>query len=226
MVILPSLFFLLLYIGTVCIVTNFSAIFSLLLVQFISLLLLLLLPPPASPCRLLLNYLFPHLLFFFLCTDSPIKYPGISIYLSSRTLLALKSHPASTRVVSNRTPKLFMMTIRAAKFTPEVLLSAPRRSAGIPNSTGKLVLYTVSESGSSTASQLLLPLADQTARHRHTLLRSTGRLVRFRSWTSSPAFQPGCTRMAATASQHGSARRKSFCSRAARRAHQAWYLQT
>ncbi|KAF3769284.1 dipeptidyl peptidase [Cryphonectria parasitica EP155] len=37
-----------------------------------------------------------------------------------------------------------MMTIRAAKFTPEVLLSAPRRSAGIPNNTGKLVLYTTS----------------------------------------------------------------------------------
>ncbi|ROW01550.1 hypothetical protein VSDG_01975 [Cytospora chrysosperma] len=36
------------------------------------------------------------------------------------------------------------MTIRAAKFTPEVLLSAPRRSAGSPNSSGKLVLYTVS----------------------------------------------------------------------------------
>lgn len=37
----------------------------------------------------------------------------------------------------------FMMTIRA-KLTPEVLLSAPRRSAGSPNSSGKLVLYTVS----------------------------------------------------------------------------------
>lgn len=38
-----------------------------------------------------------------------------------------------------------MMTIRAAKFTPEVLLSAPRRSAGSPDPTGKRVLYTVSE---------------------------------------------------------------------------------
>lgn len=37
-----------------------------------------------------------------------------------------------------------MMTIRA-KLTPEVLLSAPRRSAGSPNSSGKLALYTVSE---------------------------------------------------------------------------------
>lgn len=36
-----------------------------------------------------------------------------------------------------------MMTIRA-KLTPEVLLSAPRRSAGSPNSSGKLVLNTVS----------------------------------------------------------------------------------
>lgn len=37
-----------------------------------------------------------------------------------------------------------MMTIQAARFTPEVLLSAPRRSAGIPNSSGELILYTVS----------------------------------------------------------------------------------
>lgn len=29
-------------------------------------------------------------------------------------------------------------------FTPKVLLSAPRRSAGVPNSAGTLVLYTVS----------------------------------------------------------------------------------
>jgi hypothetical protein len=36
------------------------------------------------------------------------------------------------------------MTIRASKFTPEVLLSAPRRSAGIPNSDASKVLYSVS----------------------------------------------------------------------------------
>ncbi|KAI1322891.1 prolyl oligopeptidase [Xylariaceae sp. FL0255] len=36
------------------------------------------------------------------------------------------------------------MTIRATKFTPQVLLSAPRRSAAIPNSSGTLALYTVS----------------------------------------------------------------------------------
>ncbi|GJC80087.1 prolyl oligopeptidase [Colletotrichum tofieldiae] len=36
------------------------------------------------------------------------------------------------------------MTIQASKFTPEVLLSAPRRSAGIPNPAGTKVLYTVS----------------------------------------------------------------------------------
>ena len=36
------------------------------------------------------------------------------------------------------------MTIRAAKFTPEVLLSAPRRSEGIPNSDASRVLYSVS----------------------------------------------------------------------------------
>ncbi|RDW64006.1 dipeptidyl-peptidase-like protein V [Coleophoma crateriformis] len=36
------------------------------------------------------------------------------------------------------------MTVRAHKFTPEVLLSAPRRSAASPNSTGTLALYTES----------------------------------------------------------------------------------
>jgi dipeptidyl aminopeptidase/acylaminoacyl peptidase len=35
------------------------------------------------------------------------------------------------------------MTIKASQFTPEVLLSAPRRSAGVPNSNGSLVLFTV-----------------------------------------------------------------------------------
>ncbi len=36
------------------------------------------------------------------------------------------------------------MTIKATKFTPPVLLSAPRRSAGVPNPSGTKVLYTVS----------------------------------------------------------------------------------
>jgi hypothetical protein len=36
------------------------------------------------------------------------------------------------------------MTIRAAKFTPEVLLEAPRRSEGVPNSDASKVLYSVS----------------------------------------------------------------------------------
>ncbi|TKA68197.1 hypothetical protein B0A49_05931 [Cryomyces minteri] len=36
------------------------------------------------------------------------------------------------------------MAIRASKFTPEVLLSAPRRSAGLPNANASSVLYTTS----------------------------------------------------------------------------------
>jgi hypothetical protein len=36
------------------------------------------------------------------------------------------------------------MTIRAAKFTPKVLLSAPRRSSGVPNADGSRILYSVS----------------------------------------------------------------------------------
>lgn len=41
------------------------------------------------------------------------------------------------------------MTVQAAHFTPEVLLSSPRRSAGAPNSSGELVLYTVRETDES-----------------------------------------------------------------------------
>ncbi|KAF4510727.1 hypothetical protein G6O67_002597 [Ophiocordyceps sinensis] len=56
------------------------------------------------------------------------------------------------------------MTIQAAHFTPEVLLSAPRRSAGVPNSTGELVLYTVSsysfETHSRSSSVRVLNIAD------------------------------------------------------------------
>jgi dipeptidyl aminopeptidase/acylaminoacyl peptidase len=36
------------------------------------------------------------------------------------------------------------MTIRATHFDPKVLLSAPRRSAGVPNASGSYVLFTVS----------------------------------------------------------------------------------
>jgi hypothetical protein len=36
------------------------------------------------------------------------------------------------------------MTIKATKFTPEVLLSAPRRSPGRPNSDASKILYKVS----------------------------------------------------------------------------------
>jgi hypothetical protein len=40
--------------------------------------------------------------------------------------------------------KVPIMTIRATKFTPEVLLEAPRRSEGLPNSDGSQILYTIS----------------------------------------------------------------------------------
>jgi hypothetical protein len=36
------------------------------------------------------------------------------------------------------------MTVRAHKFSPEVLLSAPRRSSAVPNTDGSLALFTVS----------------------------------------------------------------------------------
>jgi hypothetical protein len=36
------------------------------------------------------------------------------------------------------------MTIKAAKFTPDVLLSAPRKTGGVPNSDASLILFKVS----------------------------------------------------------------------------------
>lgn len=36
------------------------------------------------------------------------------------------------------------MTLTATKFTPEVLLSAPRRSPAVPNAKGTKALFTVS----------------------------------------------------------------------------------
>lgn len=58
---------------------------------------------------------------------------------------------------------LLAMTIKAAKFTPEVLLSAPRRSAGVPNADASKVLYTVSTYSfadhSSTAEVRVLDVA-------------------------------------------------------------------
>jgi dipeptidyl aminopeptidase/acylaminoacyl peptidase len=45
------------------------------------------------------------------------------------------------------------MTIRASHFDPKVLLSAPRRSAGVPNHTGSHVLFTVSSYSFDTHSK-------------------------------------------------------------------------
>ncbi|KAI1847336.1 hypothetical protein JX266_006561 [Neoarthrinium moseri] len=54
------------------------------------------------------------------------------------------------------------MTVMATKFTPEVLLSAPRRSAAVPNGSGTLALFTVStysfESHSRTAAIKVLDI--------------------------------------------------------------------
>lgn len=47
------------------------------------------------------------------------------------------------RYTDSKDTQLPIMTVHASRFTPEVLLSAPRRSTGVPNSTGDLVLYTV-----------------------------------------------------------------------------------
>ncbi|KAG9912542.1 alpha/beta-hydrolase, partial [Aureobasidium melanogenum] len=73
--------------------------------------------------------------------------------LYAMTALILESdsyYPSDTKVRCGAFPLLCIfsnyhaMTVKAHKFTPEVLLSAPRRSAGVPNGDGSSVLYTTS----------------------------------------------------------------------------------
>ncbi|KAK4196892.1 putative dipeptidyl-peptidase 5 precursor [Triangularia verruculosa] len=59
-------------------------------------------------------------------------------------LLSLSSAVVSATPVSFSKSDFSNMTIMATRFTPEVMLSAPRRSAAVPNSNGTLALYTVS----------------------------------------------------------------------------------
>jgi hypothetical protein len=56
----------------------------------------------------------------------------------------LADEPANAYLDSTAAQLHPKMTIRAKKFTPEVLLSAPRRSSAIPNADGTLALFTVS----------------------------------------------------------------------------------
>lgn len=67
------------------------------------------------------------------------------------------------------------MTIRAKTFTPEVLLSAPRRSAGTPNADGSLVLYSISTYSFEThESQSEIRLLDVTSNQSKVLTKTKG----------------------------------------------------
>ncbi|KAI6093825.1 dipeptidyl peptidase [Hypoxylon rubiginosum] len=58
------------------------------------------------------------------------------------------------------------MTVMATKFTPEVLLSAPRRSAAVPNPAGTLALFTVSQYSFETHSKdYAIKVLDIKSRH-------------------------------------------------------------
>ncbi|KAK5721087.1 hypothetical protein LTR15_007051 [Elasticomyces elasticus] len=62
------------------------------------------------------------------------------------------------------------MVQRAVKFTPEVLLSAPRRSAGVPNPSGSRILYTESTYSFSTHKKTVeLRLLDVKSKDSHIL---------------------------------------------------------
>jgi dipeptidyl aminopeptidase/acylaminoacyl peptidase len=61
------------------------------------------------------------------------------------------------------------MVHRASKFTPQVLLSAPRRSAGVPNADASLILYTTStysfETHAKTSSLCVLKRGHDSIQH-------------------------------------------------------------
>jgi hypothetical protein len=64
----------------------------------------------------------------------PYRYDDITPHFTiTHTVLYCTPHP----------PIQIKMTIKASQFTPQVLLSAPRRSAGVPNANGSYVLFTV-----------------------------------------------------------------------------------
>jgi dipeptidyl aminopeptidase/acylaminoacyl peptidase len=64
----------------------------------------------------------------------PYRYDDITPHFTTtHTVLYCTPHPP----IQNK------MTIKASQFTPQVLLSAPRRSAGVPNANGSYVLFTV-----------------------------------------------------------------------------------
>jgi hypothetical protein len=63
---------------------------------------------------------------------------------SSNTTTTSRYYPAKHFSIYEPLQKKATMTIRATKFTPEVLLEAPRRSEGLPNSDASQVLYSIS----------------------------------------------------------------------------------
>lgn len=67
-----------------------------------------------------------------------------SLPKSSSLIIQKVSHFPLSVHLRNRIQRRANMTLKATKFTPEVMLSAPRRSPGVPNPSGTLALYTVS----------------------------------------------------------------------------------
>jgi hypothetical protein len=79
--------------------------------------------------------------------------------------------PSTSQIVTPATA----MTVRATHFTPEILLSAPRRSGGVPNSQGSQVLYTVSTYDfESHKSQSKFEVLDVLAQEARTLSKASG----------------------------------------------------
>jgi dipeptidyl aminopeptidase/acylaminoacyl peptidase len=79
------------------------------------------------------------------------------------------------------------MTIRATRFDPKVLLSAPRRSAGVPNATGSHILFTLSSYDFSEHSKKLEFRVSDTRSGENTLLLE-GKSVEGVSWLREREF--------------------------------------
>jgi len=72
------------------------------------------------------------------------RYILLTEYSTANVLSHHKQKRPGIQPLSTRRHLTRDMTVRARKFDPKVLISAPRRNAGIPNLAGTYVLYSVS----------------------------------------------------------------------------------
>jgi hypothetical protein len=106
------------------------------------------------------------------------------------------------KIYSGRKKTVSAMTVKATKFTPEVLLSAPRRSPAVPSPNGKKALFTVSGTGGQ-GNGYSVDTCLTSSRCQHTPLRPTKPQFSFASWISSLASPLCSTRTIGSVSRYG-----------------------